>query len=280
MQVAENILHAPGGDAYLVMQVFEKLLDRPADEGGMNYWVARLQSGLSDEAFFASVASSPEYGLLATSKYYDSASDSKWISQMFLDALGRPVDSGSLAYFINKLRIGTRRIDVALEIGDGPEAHRREVTLAFNSLIGFIPDQGMFDNLVSSLGAGGSTIEQVKAQIMGLPQYLAKTDGSNEGFLAAVFQDALGRQLDDPGRSFYLPQLNGGVSPETVALSILSSPEANRHVTTLAYSNLLRRTVDGGGLSYWSSLLAVGVRDEEVFASIMVSPEYYGVANR
>jgi hypothetical protein len=45
----------------LVQSFFQAYLRRPPDTGGLNYWVGRLQQGVSDEDVIAGFVSSPEY---------------------------------------------------------------------------------------------------------------------------------------------------------------------------------------------------------------------------
>ena len=95
-----------------------------------------------------------------------------------------------------------------------------------------------------------------------------------DGFLGALYQDALNRAVDAAGRTFWTAALSQGESRAQVAAAVLSSGEYRLDVVEFAYQHLLRRQADLAGLMYFSSRLSEGARDEQVFAVIMASTEY------
>src|SRR5439155_1020479 len=79
---------------------------------------------------------------------------------------------------------------------------------------------------------------------------------SDGGWLRAVYQDVLGRDLDDNGAKTWLPMLVNpppGVSADAerlaVALAILHSPESDAHQVQALFGQFLHRAADPGGLA-------------------------------
>ncbi len=61
--IAGQFLYSPEGRAFLVNAVYQQILNRGAEPGGLSYWTNALLSGASDENIIASILSSDEYFL-------------------------------------------------------------------------------------------------------------------------------------------------------------------------------------------------------------------------
>jgi hypothetical protein len=59
--VALSVLTSQEGYAKLVRDGYQRFLRRGGDDGGVNYWVGALMSGMTDEAFYANLLASSEY---------------------------------------------------------------------------------------------------------------------------------------------------------------------------------------------------------------------------
>jgi Domain of unknown function (DUF4214) len=122
----------------------------------------------------------------------------------------------------------------------------------------------------------GGTDEQLTAFLAGSAEYFqTRGGGSNDGFLNAFYQDALGRQPDSGGRAFFDQQLANGVSRAQVAAAILQSDEYRQDLVRSAYQRFLRRDADPGGLQAFVNYLAEGGRAEVVIAALVASEEYF-----
>jgi hypothetical protein len=155
------------------------------------------------------------------------------------------------------------------------------------------PDGSGLSYWVTLLG-GGSTKEEVAAQITGSPEYVQVWGGgSNAGFLSRLYLDVLHRPIDLSGQEGWGRALASGASHAEVARAIFSSDEFRQHLLHFPayldreesflqpyllhgfYQRLLHRDADPGGLIYWVEALRRGVRGEEVIASMAGSDEYY-----
>jgi hypothetical protein len=122
----------------------------------------------------------------------------------------------------------------------------------------------------------GSTWEQVQEWICGSPEYFQKRGGgTNDGFLTALYQDALGRAVDATARAIFDRDLANGMSRTQVADAIFGSDEYRRDLVQSFYRSFLRRPADPQGLDAFAALLSQGARDETIIGYIMASPEYF-----
>src|SRR5262249_44325371 len=132
----------------------------------------------------------------------------------------------------------------------------------------------------SSFLASGNTLEQAAAQIVASPEYFnGKGKGTNTGWLAAIFQDALGRAPDAFGSSFFGAQLSVGVPLVTVAGEIFGSSEYQKRTVDLLYQDFLRRHADTFGSNFFVTFYAQGVvggsdPDARIIAALLSSGEY------
>ena len=121
----------------------------------------------------------------------------------------------------------------------------------------------------------GATAEAVAAILAGSPEYFQNRGlGNPQGFLEVLFADGLGRPLDQEGRTGFGSLLAEGVSPATVALMVLSSPEARGRLASGFYAEFLHRQPDMQGLNAHTNLLLSGLGDEVDIALFLASPEY------
>ena len=79
------------------------------------------------------------------------------------------------------------------------------------------PDAPPFDPAAGNPGAGLADVNAAPFQSRG--------GGTNQGFLTAVYQDALGRAIDTSGQTFFTQALAAGASRDQVAAIIVSSVE-------------------------------------------------------
>ncbi len=202
-----------------------------------------------------------------------------YVSQLYLDLLGRTADSGGLTTFTNLLAQGASRGAVALAIETSAEYRMVEVGHLYQHYLHRTPDSGGLTSFTAFLTAGG-TLEQAAAMIVSSPEYFqVRGGGTNSGWLAALYQDALGRAIDSGGATTWGNLLSGGGTLSQVATAILTSPEYRTHIVDVFYQDYLRRHADPAGSSGWVSVLNQGPQngiepDSLVIAGLVGSGEY------
>src|SRR5262249_14183726 len=116
---------------------------------------------------------------------------------------------------------------------------------------------------------------QVEAGVAGSPEYFqSRGGGTVEGFLNALYDDALGRDVDAAGLAGWGRALANGVSRAQVAALVFARPEFPGELVRTYSDHFLPRSADVAGFDVWLSALEQGTTDAEVVAGIVGSPEY------
>lgn len=199
----------------------------------------------------------------------------QFINQLYQDLLGREVDPGGLSYWDAQLAAGLPRSVMAIQIEQTLEYARRTVSGLYNRYLHRAGDAGGV-NFFAQLMLQGVTVEQISAVLIGSDEfYVVQGGGTNDGFLNALYQDALGRPIDAGGLAWWNSVLAAGVSRTQVAVQILATTEYRQDVVQTAYQQLLGRAADPSGLAYWTNALNVGATDQQLNAALAGSDEYY-----
>jgi hypothetical protein len=199
-----------------------------------------------------------------------------FVAQVYLDLLHRPVDPTGLAFWSSLLDQGTSPPQVVLDIEGSLEYKTVQVETMYTHFLHRNADPFGLSSFTGMLLAG-ATVEQVEAIIVGSPEYYAtRGGGTDEGFLNAVYNDVLNRNIDPTGNAVDLLLLEQFTPRSTVAGLVLNSLEGRQVLVTSYYQTFLRRGPDTGGLNFFTDLLLSGVRDEQVIAMIVGSEEYLG----
>jgi hypothetical protein len=206
--------------------------------------------------------------------------DQRWLSETYRTLLGRQIDPVGLANNTNALEGGMSRQQIVLNIENSLEYRVKFVNDMYFSLLGRAVDPVGLDVSLRILGGvpflgGRPTIEQLKAMIISSPEYFLKHGGTNAGFLAGLYRDTLGRDIEPTALSAWSALLAGGTSRNSVAVFVLDSAEAAGVLVERDYQSILLRNVESLGLSNDVRALLSGLRDEDLFASLVASDEFY-----
>src|SRR5262249_54496897 len=122
----------------------------------------------------------------------------------------------------------------------------------------------------------GGTLEQAQAEIVASAEYYqVRGGGGDVGFLAALYKDALNRNIDPTGLAAFGQALAQGGSRAQVAAAIFASNEYQTDLVSSYYTQFLHRNADAIGLAAFTNALRHGVTDEGVIAAIVASDEYF-----
>ena len=197
-----------------------------------------------------------------------------FVAQLYLDLLHRPAnDSGAMA-FLDALNSGlVTRTQIALSIESSAEYKTDQINAIYETLLHRPVDPVGLNSFLGFLAAGG-TYEQVQAMLAGSAEFFTLNGGTNDGFLNALYQDALNRVPDAVGRAEFSQFLAQGGSRTQVAVVIFTSLEFDTDLVGNWYVTFLRRAADENGLNGFVAALMQGVRDETLIAAIVGSDEY------
>lgn len=210
------------------LRLFEGVLGRDADQGGAEAFTAAADAGASTSALAQSFLSSAEY---------QNDLNDEFVANAFQSFLGRPVDDGGEAAFLNLLANGGTRADVinglvnsaeGQEVPLGNTAFLNEV---YESALGRFADDSGLSSWITALNAG-ATRADVTDQIFNSAEASHKT---SVDFVDSIYENALGRAVGDDlaGKASWTFALDNGVSQADVAIGIVGSPEAVDHNTNV-----------------------------------------------
>ncbi|HET6879480.1 MAG TPA: DUF4214 domain-containing protein [Pirellulales bacterium] len=204
---------SPGNaNAAYVEQVFQDVLGRPADSGGLTWWVSQLDAG----APRASVATAIDH----TSEYF--ATDV--IVPGYEKFLGRSPDSSGLSVWTGALAAGMTDVQFEAQLAASPEYYARAggnntawIDALYAAFLGRPADTQGVSYWVDQLSAGKTRANVADA--------LA---ASHEGLSQQVVDDYeryLDRSADPAGLAYWVGQLQFGKTNEDVLTSFIASSE-------------------------------------------------------
>lgn len=204
------------------------------------------------------------------------SANQRFVTQLFLDALGRGIDAGGLQFFSAALDAGTMsKAQVATFVLNSTEFRTGFIQSEFQRLLGRSADTGGLNAFLNLLASGASPA-QVTAAIIGSQEYFTRAGGTNTAFVTQAFQDVLGRAPDTGGLTAFTNALNSGaLTRQGVANALLNSDEGLARQINAAYTRYLGRTADAGGLAAFTNLLRQpGQSINNVIAILVSSAEY------
>jgi hypothetical protein len=198
-----------------------------------------------------------------------------FVESLYQTLLGRSGDGSGLAFFTGQLDQGVPRSQVVAEIEASPEYRAVQVQALYQHYMHRAADPSGLAGGVSFL-LGGGTVEQLTAGLIGSPEYFQKIGGgNNNGFLGALYHDALNRLLDPAGQAGWTQAFANGATTYQIAGAVITSMEYRQDLVDSYYQTYLIRQADSAGVAGWVALLEQGTRDEAVLAAILGSAEYF-----
>jgi uncharacterized delta-60 repeat protein len=202
------------------------------------------------------------------------APSQRFVTQTYLDLLGRRPDPGGMSAWTGWLATGATPTQVASWIQDSPEYRTRVAQgLYQKSLYREADPQGLAQT-AAALGLG-TRIEHVQATICGSAEYFqARGRASNDGFLTTLYQDVFQRSVDPSGQATFGPLLNQGATRTQVADLVFASDEFRLRFVQGSYERFLGREPDPVGLGSSIHALKQGVQEQDIIAALIGSGEY------
>ena len=147
-----------------------------------------------------------------------------------------------------------------------------------------LPDYGglmyWFNTMYPGSGAG-SSLAQVSDQFAGSAEFVARYGAlSNSGFVALVYQNVLGRTAEPGGFTYWVGQLNAGMTRGQMMIGFSESAEnqaltANAQRITLVYASMLQRMPSTTEHAQWLADIQAGRANMlSLINSLLQSAEY------
>jgi hypothetical protein len=185
-----------------VENLFEILLNRAVDPGGLSYWTARVNPTSANPGMVLGIESSSEY-------HRDQ------IELLFESYLGRSVDANGLSYWTAYLNSGGTRAGLEAGILGSPEYYQDHgsidvavVESLYENVLDRIPATIEVDGWVRALTAGTSQASMATG-------FIASQEHLTDLILAG-FTSGLGRQAATSEVDGWLGGVTGSNDPETV----------------------------------------------------------------
>ena len=196
-----------------------------------------------------------------------------YIEELFALLLEHPVDEETLERLFP--RVGTLgRAGFALELLQGVEHRANLVQELYRAFLRRAPASAELAQWLAAL-AGGASIEEVAAGILGSAEYFnTRGGGTNAGFIEALYQDILGRQPSEAEQAAWDAAFTAGRSRDEIALAVLQSAEARTRLIQNLFQSYLGRAPTEVELNVFLARLAGGATDEQIQADILGSDEF------
>lgn len=122
--------------------------------------------------------------------------------------------------------------------------------------------------------------DPMPSNLSSIAEQLTNSAASYGDFVASAYNKYLGRAPDGPGLSYWVGQMQSGVTDEQLESNFLASPEyvANHGGSDVnwvigMYHDLLGRAPDGQGLAYWTSQIEAGMPEYNIALGFAASGE-------
>jgi hypothetical protein len=196
-----------------------------------------------------------------------------FVESLFEALLNRPAGAGA-AGFVAELNGGMAPVTVVLQIEASLEYRMDQVQALYQHYLHRNADAVGLQGFANFLGQGG-TLEQVAAVLTGSQEYFDLHGDSTDAFLDAIYQDALGRQVDPAGRIGFDQALAGGMTRGQAASVIFSSAEYQGNLVQADFQAFLGRSAEPTAQAFFVNELQHGGSDQLVLAQILGSNEAF-----
>lgn len=244
-----------------VSRLYQALLGRAPDTGGLILWAGLVGAGLPLPALASDILASPEgqarQGALGNAGF---------VAQVYQASLGRAPDAAGLANWVGQLANGTAtRANVAVSVSESIESQTRggtdlaatqtfvpdeqtaSVARLYDTAFGRAPDAAGVGHWIMALKGGPLTapilsLHDEAVQFIASPEFQARYGTpSDHGFVRLLYQNTLHRMPDPSGAAFWERQLAAGAMDR--AGVVLSFSESVEHKAMLSVQ------IESGGIT-------------------------------
>lgn len=173
----------------------------------------------------------------------EAAQPEQYVRRLYDDVLLRDPDEAGFDYWVAQMDGGTPRNVVAHSFVRSTDNYGVEVDDAYERLLEREADAGGRTHYVAAFGTG-MTDAQLDFYLTSSSEFFTDADlgnGSNAGFVDALYANLLGRSGDTAGRNYWIGQLTGGASRTDVAFSFVMSDENLGNEVSSLYLRFLNR---------------------------------------
>ncbi|HLJ97755.1 MAG TPA: DUF4214 domain-containing protein [Gemmataceae bacterium] len=253
---------------------YQTLLQRAASPAEIAIWLQDLKQGASPEQVIAAIASSPEFFQVTGS------TDISFVTALYTNPsiLGR--SSAPSLSELNGWLSSLSQTELAVRSGvvstilHSDEYRVLLINTFFNHYL-HRPASAGDVNAWLGLLQRGMTDEAFLSAVVASDEYFNNHGGTNASWLTAIYSDLLNRPLDPGGQTFFLGQLQNGVSRSQVVQILATSTEYRTDLIQADFQKYLGRPASAADVAIYLGALQSGASDEGIIAAIVSSAEYF-----
>jgi hypothetical protein len=240
IQLSDGMIDFSGhSSAAKASRIYEVVLGRDADLGGVSYWTDKLEHGENlknvAQAFITSEEFKTRFGGL---------SDRQLVSKLYVEALGREGEESGIKWHVEQMKHGLSQADVivnfvaSVEAADNFEKSTpqgiftvdtiaRSVSMAYEVVLNRDVDQGGRQFWADALRNGAEDTHSLISKLLASEEFRVAHGGeSDRQFIGTVYQNALGRDVDSEGMKIWSTHLsNHTMDRVDVAIAVGMSQE-------------------------------------------------------
>jgi len=227
-----------------LLRLYNAAFDRSHDQGGLNYWMDRLESGDGLDWIASAFARSGEFA-----RMWSDLDDGGFVQRLYAHALGRKADEDGLAYWVDQLQDGRGRHEVLLAVSESPE-HRdvtreqvqsgiwdvdeaaAQVARLYHAAFDRLPDLPGLQVQVTAIGENDASLEDIVQSWMGTAGFEAIYGSlDNAGFVQRLYATALEREAAAPEVEYWASLLDNAGMTRAEVLVFFSESAEHRAIT-------------------------------------------------
>ncbi|HVC96995.1 MAG TPA: DUF4214 domain-containing protein [Pirellulales bacterium] len=205
---------------HYVMAVYEDVLGRAPDPGGLSHWTEQLDSGALSSSVAAAIAHSDEYYANVV------------ITPAYLRLLGRAADAAGVEYWTTQMDAGETDQELEADLVSSPEFYAKAggtnaawIDAVYKLLLGRAPDAGGESYWLSQLDADLAAGQPTGQALNQVAQGIAGSQENNTQLINDDYFHYLGRAADSGGLADWLRQFAYGATNEDVIAGFTGSAE-------------------------------------------------------
>jgi hypothetical protein len=201
-----------------------------------------------------------------------SAGASAFVQAMYADVLGRTASATDVNSWGRHLMNGASPVEVASGFVDSDEYRLIRINSAYQTILGRPAEAGGDRGWLAAMKRGALGTDDIDKVFLATDEYLKNSGGTNESFVAALYQRLIGR----PATAEEIPGWTAVAARDRqqVVNAIWNSFETARSRVSTMYQTYLGRTPEASGLDGWATK-SILEGDAKVRWAIIGSSEYW-----
>jgi Domain of unknown function (DUF4214) len=270
------------------------------DQGGGNFVrVATASLHYGNRGWKTLVVNNPaiDANMSAATTAATTAQQKQWVSDIYYQELGRPVDAPSATNWELMFANGTATTDsmrgALRNTPEGQSYANAQTTLAYREVLGREPDPLGLATWAGQITSGAFTVAQVRAGLASSAEGQARlaiqasvatplaaataptASAQQQQWVSDIYYQELGRGVDPEAATNWGAMFaNGSATIESMRSALRASPEGGNYATTQtiqAYREVLGREPDEGGLANNAALIRSGTQTVEQMRAALTS---------